>query len=398
VVVCLAALTLRAGAAVAVDVAVRGQGETFVFGDSEGYWRLATTILQGRPYQVYGRPAMRTPGYPGFLAAAMWVGGRHTLAVRLVQAIVSALAPLLVYVLARRWVDAKAALVSALICAVYHYFIAISTFVLTESLFPTLMLGVLVGLAGLSAKVRPWLAVGTGILTGATVLVRPSFLLYVPFWGAASLVFGHRRRAVAANLAIALALTGATMAPWVVRNCLVTGHFVPTSTTVGVTLYDGLSPSATGASDQRFTLDPQWYELSHIEKDRTWRRLAVQWAWRNPFRFLELAAIKFARFWSPWPNAAVFSAWPIKLGAAAAMIPMVVLVVIGLARWPAGQRRQGLFLLGPVLYFCLLHMVVVSSIRYRVPAMVPSAVLAAVGLCVLLGRGNWVRTTPTPGR
>jgi hypothetical protein len=49
----------------------------------------------------------------------------------------------------------------------------------------------------------------------------------------------------------------------------------------------------------------------------------------------------------------------------------------------------------PLLYTFALHLVFVSSMRYRVPAAVPALGLAALGLKRVLG-GGW--GTPGPGR
>ena len=58
-----------------------------------------------------------------------------------------------------------------------------------------------------------------------------------------------------------------SMAPWWVRNARVYGRFVPTALWMGASLYDGLNPAATGASDMRFLDEPEIWPLD--ERTRT---------------------------------------------------------------------------------------------------------------------------------
>ena len=64
-------------------------------------------------------------------------------------------------------------------------------------------------------------------------------------------------------------------------------------------------------------------------------------------------------------------------------VPAMILIAIGV--WRSRQLGWPLvLLLLPAVYFTLLHMIFVSSIRYRQPALVPLLVLAAVAVAWLL--------------
>ncbi len=90
------ALGLRVGAAGVVTWYAARVGKPCVFGDTAIYVALARTIAEGTTYQVsqWGVPhyALRTPGYPLFLAACRAVFGPSLLAVRLVQAVLGVVA------------------------------------------------------------------------------------------------------------------------------------------------------------------------------------------------------------------------------------------------------------------------------------------------------------------
>ena len=59
-----------------------------------------------------------------------------------------------------------------------------------------------------------------------------------------------------------------------------------------------------------------------------------------------------------------------------------------LLHWAAGVLAMTA---GPILYFAALHLVFVSSVRYRLPGEYPMLILSAVGWEVLLLRGRFKR-------
>jgi hypothetical protein len=236
------------------------------------------------------------------------------------------------------------------------------------------------------------LAVLTGAATAAAVLVRPSWALYAPTALGAWVAFsprGTRRRALG-RAAVVAVVAAAVMAPWWARNARVYGRFVPTALWLGASLYDGLSPRASGASDMSFLADPEFWPLDEEAQDAALRDRALAFAREHPGRVLSLAAVKAARFWSPWPNAEGFFSPAVALASAAVVLPQYALMALG--AWDRRRDPRALALLGlPLAYTFLLHLVFVSSMRYRVPVAVPAMGLVALGLRRVLDRrgGLW---------
>ncbi len=456
------ALGLRVVAAFLVTRFAEARGKPCLFGDTVVYWELARAIVAGDPYLVmqWGVPhfALRTPGYPLFLAACRGLFGPNLLAVRLVQAVLGTLAVWLVARLARSVLlekeDSKGAdgaaspppqpslargeggiqkqqpieghpgerseplppsplagegrgggvvgppwpwpwipLAAAAIAAVDPYIVAMSALVLSEATFLPLML---LGLCGLAVLWRPnppkrpgLVAYATGLAMGLAILSRPSWALFVPtvlaawFLGAGR---GMRLRALKGSLIIALA-TAVVMTPWWVRNARVIGKFVPTALWVGASLYDGIGPQANGESDMRFVDEPDVRSLGEVEQDAVFLARSTSFAKEHPGRVAELALIKLERFWSPWPNADTLRGPGVAPASALVTLPVLALIAIG--AWDRRRDFRALVLLaGPLLYFCVLHLVFVSSIRYRIPGEVPALGLAGVGLGRFLA---WVR-------
>jgi 4-amino-4-deoxy-L-arabinose transferase-like glycosyltransferase len=420
------ALALRVVAALAIEWLVHRKGTgtdpvpLCLFPDTRIYWELARALRAGGPYEIVDYSdiphfALRTPGYPMMLAACQVVFGERTLAVRLVQAVLGTLCVYLVYCLARqldgespsarsvkapgrRW---TIPLIAAALTAFNPYSVMLSVLILSEAVFEPMMLASLLGLAVLwgrapeargsrrggwaAACVATLVPLGSGAAAGAAVLVRPSWALFLPVMLVAWVVARRGDRRVLAGAGLCVLGVVLTMAPWWYRNWQVYGRFVPTALWFGASLYDGLNPKATGASNMdEFRADPAIWPLDEQDQDAELSRRAWDFAREQPLRVLWLAAVKFGRYWSPWPNAEGFRNPVLAVASSVVELPVFILMAMGL--WV--RRRDGrawVLLAGPILYFCAVHLVFASSMRYRIPGEVPALSLAASGLAAVCG-------------
>lgn len=379
-------------------------GQPFEFPDSESYWELGQSIATGQPYQfrTEDQKVFRTPGYPLILAAGFRVFGVNSspLWARMLGAVLGTLTVAAVFWLAKDPLGAGVGLLSAGIVAIYPGAIATSTFVLAEAPFCLFMLLQLaawnLALRSEVHKKRLLWSATAGVLAGIACLIRPSWMLFTPIGILLWLAFGKPKSRIAVGGVVMLTSLVLMMAPWWIRNWRVTGCFVPTTLQVGASLYDGLREDADGGSDMQF-VDDFRTEIRHSDQqspieqppfevrlDRRMRAAAWDWAVAHPAECLGLAGKKFARMWNVWPNEPSFRNWPVRLGMLFTYLPVMILAAWGL--WICrGQPGVWLICLGPAVYFTLLHVIFVGSIRYRQPAVLTLAILAAAALASLLG-------------
>jgi 4-amino-4-deoxy-L-arabinose transferase-like glycosyltransferase len=190
--------------------------------DQDGYRKLGAMLAtEGRftRYDTaeYVPEAIRTPGYPLFVAAIYRTAGQGQLPVAIAQTVVFVLICWMVFLLGRNIVGERIALAGAALTALYSpipYFGALvmtevwATFLFTLSMWLCLRA---------RASQGTWLFVLAGAATAATSLTRPAFALF-PFllFGTAAVVFhaDRRTRSWIAALVAAVVL----VAPWIAYN------------------------------------------------------------------------------------------------------------------------------------------------------------------------------------
>jgi len=407
----------------------------FKFGDSDTYWLIAKNIADGNSYQ-YGSSdsrVFRAPLYPLFLVPWTYFVGENAqvsrtavLAARFAGCVLGGLCIALVIWLARPLANKigghplaiSAGLWAGLLVVLYPGAIGMSVFVLSEAIFcPFMLLSLGATFIAIdreenSFRYRQWMLVA-GLCSGLACLARPSWSLWpivlFPYLLLMSggLSIQSRRflnvtklfRLLVACIFFLLGICIA-MSPWWIRNYAVVGKFVPTTLQVGASLYDGWHPGATGSSDENMFfvnafIDAQREEDSQMLQqgksldgtlewriDRRLRNAAIQWARENSSDALRLGLIKWLKTWSPFPVAKELGSDAVRWMEAIGYSSIMLLGAVGL--WKSRCVLGAWLFAMPCVYFALLHMFFIGSVRYRQPAVLVMCVLGGLGCATLM--------------
>lgn len=288
------ALVLRI-AVVAADGGYRPTNDAFEYDHygrsiaaGEGFGR-SGYLLQGGP------AAIRGPGYPYLLGAVYAASGDSRDAARTVNALLGALAVLLVYLIAKRVWGRRTGLVAAGLTAVFPPLVLLSRDLVSESLFIPLELGAVLCVLEFRRSGRDWRwALAAGALCGFATLTRNTglvLLLPIAFglWGGS----GRPLRSSLAAPAVAVATLAVVIAPWLIRDAAQFGRFVPVTTSNGIALsgtYNQASYASSGTHGAWRTpqIVPGFTHLfvepgrDEADVDQILRREALSFAWDHP--------------------------------------------------------------------------------------------------------------------
>lgn len=215
------------------------------------YHDRALQLLAGRGFRTTDVPW----AYPYYLTAFYWIFGPTPWVPLVGQVLLNATVPWLLYLLARRLTGHRIAIISALLVGVLSFNTVYASTQSTDSVCTVLFLLSLVLLeSGIRLDSLGRLGM-SGLAIGLAMQFRPNLTLF-PLVAAAMLLLlrGVRWRTTVLTTAY-LACALAVLAPWIVRNYLLTGAFVPTSTHGGIQLWYG--SLQTGPYLEEWTRNPR---------------------------------------------------------------------------------------------------------------------------------------------
>lgn len=371
------------------DVYARSFVETGVFGE-----------LVGR---FAGQPTSATrPTYAWFLIDVYAVLGRGAYTIGLVQACVSAFNALLAYLIARRLVGPRPALLAGAMMAIYPYPIWHDVHVVRTGIDAFFSLSSVLFLLELARTRRLVFAAAAG---ACMVAAAHSTNMLVPFIPVAALwlVFYWRsiRQAIPAALVLALA-AGATLAPWVARNYAIHGRATLFSTDNGLAFVKNNNPHIAGLIRQNIGPDPvgqliftpEDLRMSEVEADAVFWRRGMDWMLRNPDQKLALMWLNVVNYWDPLgirPKSNTFfegneSVWDAKTWLYRLSFgPILFLGLFGMLRRAPIDRGAWLVIL-LFAFNTLLYSSTYASTRYRIPL---DGLFAAYAAEVLLVAACW---------
>jgi tetratricopeptide (TPR) repeat protein len=291
----------------------------FLAVDAQEYDRWAQRIAGGA--WLGEETFFQAPLYPYLLGGLYRLAGRSLDAVYLLQILLAVAGCWALYRAGRAMADEAVALGAAALAALYGPFVFYDVQVGKESLAVTAVCFFMWMLAAARSRPRCALWLAAGMLLGVLTLLRENALLLLPFllplaWRREGRIAGLVRRGGALILGLA-----AILAPVAVRNAMVGGAPLPTTSQGGVNLYIGNNPAADGTyrplvpGRQEPALERRAPELlaeralgralTPAEVSAHWARRALAWAADEPAAALRLQLRKLAMFWSwyEWPDA-----------------------------------------------------------------------------------------------
>lgn len=356
--------------------------------DGAVYLKLGQQLAAGEPYFIANSHAFWPPGYPLFLAAWLHLPLPTATIVLLSNLTLYLLTSLLVWRLARRVAGQQAARLASFLLAVWPNYLACAVTAEKENLLVFLLPLVLFLYTHRSTGLLPRFAAGLAL--GFSALVQPSTMFFPAVLLCYELLQRRPWRAALASLVMLVLGMALVIAPWSARNTRVFGEFLLITSNGGDNLYRANNPLATGGYTKRGEVELD--KLGELERNRTGRKLAMEWIGSHPAEFVGLIPAKqklflgddsFGQYVTVRSGGGSDRTYLVAKLAANAFwyVLWACLLALSLRGTGPGDTALHLTLVLGYAYFFVLHSVFESSSKYHVP---PLALLAIFGAAQLV--------------
>lgn len=391
---------------------------TYQTGQTDNWWTVVVNLLDGKGYAScfpkyfpFCGPtnqitAMREPA-PVFLFTVTALLSNQSLeAAALVEMALNLAVLVALFWLTREWANPRAALLAALLWAIYLPAIKLVAQVSGDLLATC---GLVVGMyfvlrARRTNRLRDWVVAGLGV--SVSVMSRSAMLIVAATLIGGLLVEGalkwrakQQSLLVSARPALVMGLAVlALLGPWVVRNDLALGSPVIGSTLTGYNLYRHNYILATdnylryvGADEGEAEIKALIARRSDLngteneaQMEAVYRSEGIRIIAAHPAQYLLLSAYRFWPLWFNWQIREAYGEHT-EFVDYVMMAQQALLLVLALVGWRGNESRTWMLTVGMVL-LSLAYMAVNSQMRYIVPVMPFIISLSAAGLIRLTHR------------
>jgi 4-amino-4-deoxy-L-arabinose transferase-like glycosyltransferase len=369
-------------------------------GPADGWAETAANIVAGRGfvYDPWALPTASTghltrePVYALFLAFVLGIFGELDSYLAFLQAAVNALTCFALYVIARKTFNRRIALIGSFFYALYPFASWYVPRIAYETLLGLLVTLLALGVVNVFEELSLRRGLILGLILGITVLCKGTYLLLpLALLPALMVRFGVRNTgAIRVWGAVVLTMV-AVLAPWIARNYVLSGEFVPVTAHGGAAFFYGekiiehysLRENTAGelpgeestglynnVRDSIRSRHPNFsYPKIEVDVDRELVRTAFANILSDPLKFIKKVLLGLVFVWFLGDTSLKSNALLVMQG------PLLFLALLGIF-WSLKSKRPVLPLVTILIYFILIQTAFLSLGRFSYP-MVPILVAFA---------------------
>lgn len=313
--------------------------------------------------------------YSAFIAGIFKISGNSYLMLRLVQIIVSLFLVYFIFLLTKEIFNEGAALIAAVIAAIYPNYIFFSVRIMSEVLYLPLLTLLIYLLIKYRSEFSVWKYVIIGIVNGVLLATRPNIVFMYPFIIFIMLYYAYNSRfsrplwCVIKCSAPLFIIPLIIISPWIYRNYVNWHKIILFRPYGGAVLYMGNNPrnkTGGGILNEEWKPLPAAEKLNILEKDKYYRDKAISYIKDNPAHFVKMSLMKFVRLWQVIPHSKMYKNWKFKainIGTYGVIL-FLFLIGIYITRRELGKLLYPYALILSNTFFI---MIFASSLRYRLP-------------------------------
>ena len=356
------------------------------FPDSISFIHLSKVIFS----DAYFEDNQAMPGYPIILFLSNKIFSNYYILDILISSFLVLVAGKLYYTIFKDELGTK---ICVLIFAIYPFNILYASLLLSENSY------VFFNIVGFT-----FLYINKNFLGSLfiilSILIRPTLdlLNIIIIISISYFVFKDHYKATIKKILIFVALYCIILSPWWVYNYEKFGQFVKLTPGFGLVLYAGnneLNKTGGGNYREDFNFDIVEGEEDPIKINKIMKDAAIKFIIENPIRFVKLCVKKFVRFFNIVPNYkkddivdGKFAHKLIFFASATSTFFLYLFSMFGLIN----LKKEKFIKLIPLFIYLLLvtgiHMVTISSIRYRFPIEFIMLILTSFSVSTIFNKNN----------